>query len=240
MNKWNLTIQEQRVNEKQKEQFIKQFPILNGIIQSITLVLNVLLFGSILFLVFFILIPKGSWINTVNGESMYPTLKNNQILYTDMSEIGYGDIITAYIPQSVVGGTEHMVMVKRVIGMPGDTVEIKESGVFINDRLIREPYLTELAKDTTYNEHQINRISLGADEYFLMGDNRSVSEDSRSFGAIKRENILYKQSPTMTNNFYSKLIFAVLTFLLGICIYAAFDKIVTSVVYSMLIKKLYK
>jgi signal peptidase I len=77
--------------------------------------------------------------------------------------------------------------VKRVVGLPGDTLEIKAGDVFINDKKLSEPYL---AKDKSVDTMGPIRISEG--EYFVMGDNRTVSLDSRRFGYIPKSGILGK------------------------------------------------
>lgn len=74
--------------------------------------------------------------------------------------------------------------VKRVVGLPGETVLVASGFVSIDGRWLQEPY----AARQRVRERVLQR-ALGADEYFLMGDNRSHSEDSRDFGPIKRADI---------------------------------------------------
>lgn len=73
-------------------------------------------------------------------------------------------------------------MIKRVIGMPGETVEIKNDKIYINGKVIKDKY--GFGKTSDYQE-----IKLDKDEYFLLGDNRLVSKDSRDIGPVKEENI---------------------------------------------------
>ncbi len=77
-------------------------------------------------------------------------------------------------------------LIKRLIGMPGETVEIRDSLVYINGELLDEPYINEPCtrncEDKTWE--------LGPDEYFAMGDNRNRSRDSRSFGPVNHSHLI--------------------------------------------------
>lgn len=113
----------------------------------------------------------------VNGTSMVPTLDGGEIMI--LNKLGYidrYDIVVLDIEE------EEEELIKRIIGLPGETVEIKNNEVYINDELLGEEY----GYGVTYN---IDKITLKDDEYFVLGDNRIVSKDSRVFGAIKKENI---------------------------------------------------
>jgi len=78
---------------------------------------------------------------------------------------------------------------KRVIGLPGETVLIKDGYVYINGEILDESLYTEMG--TTYIPGKVSEEwILGDNEYFLMGDNRKHSKDSRYFGVVKTENIM--------------------------------------------------
>lgn len=113
----------------------------------------------------------------VNGPSMYPTLKGGEImLLNKLGKIDRFDIVVLKIEK------EEDNLIKRVIGLPGETVEIKDDQIFINDKLLEDKY----AYGATYN---IDKITLKDDEYFVLGDNRKISLDSRLFGSIKAKEI---------------------------------------------------
>ncbi len=109
------------------------------------------------------------------GSSMEPNLKEGQILLID--EISYrfrdpsrGDIVVLHPPRDTRD------YIKRIVGLPGEKITITEDGkVLINDRVLAETYLDRTNQDT---EGELE-LTLGEDEYFVLGDNRKVSNDSR-------------------------------------------------------------
>ena len=113
----------------------------------------------------------------VDGDSMYNTLNDNDIvLLSKVSSIDRFDII-------VLKETDNnATIIKRVIGMPGDKVKIRNNKIYINNKIIEDEYAYGETSD--YDE-----ITLGDDEYFVLGDNRLISKDSRYFGAIKKSDI---------------------------------------------------
>lgn len=117
---------------------------------------------------------------TVDGHSMDDTLSNGErLLINPSAEPGFGDIVVFDY-----GGTY---LIKRVIGMPGDTVTVAKGSLYVNNIKYEEPYLnpdnTEIYGDSSF------MATVNEDEYFLMGDNRDNSRDSRSFGCVKRDDI---------------------------------------------------
>ena len=78
--------------------------------------------------------------------------------------------------------------VKRIIGLPGDRVEIKSGVVYINSKELPEPYLSPAIS----RRHNIDSLYLSKDQYFVLGDNRAASNDSRDWGPVPKENIVGK------------------------------------------------
>lgn len=94
-----------------------------------------------------------------------------------------GDIVVFNSPEA---DSDDPSLIKRVIGLPGELVEIRDREVYINGVKLDEPYIKE---PCTYSCRD-RQWQLGDDEYFVMGDNRNVSNDSRKFGAIKHSAII--------------------------------------------------
>lgn len=114
----------------------------------------------------------------VDGNSMHPTLEGDEImLLNKLGHIDRFDIVVAKIEEKDNN------FIKRVIALPGETIEIKDNKIYINGEILDEDF----GYGITYN---IDAITLGSDEYFLLGDNRIISLDSRSFGPISKKEIL--------------------------------------------------
>ena len=119
----------------------------------------------------------------VYGQSMEPNLYEQQRLIIDKVSYrfyppGRNDIVVIAMPDM-----EEM-LVKRVIGLPGETVEVRNGIVYVNNEPLPEPFPHDL------DYQSMPPTILGPLNYFVMGDNRDNSNDSRSFGPVQRENIL--------------------------------------------------
>ena len=131
--------------------------------------------------------------NTVKGTSMVPTLYHRDEIFVEkISRLFAGglkryDIVTADTDRKASDG-EEMIIIKRVIGLPGERVRIENGHVYINDRQLEEPYLPESVRTYPHNPDYAN-VLLGEDEYYLLGDNRENSQDSRDIGAVSRGDI---------------------------------------------------
>ncbi len=116
----------------------------------------------------------------VDGASMDKTLENGQILLLyKLGNVKRYDIVI--LDEEI----EDEIIIKRIIGMPNDTVEIKNGVLYINDEEIEEEYAYGQTGD-------YDKITLKDDEYFILGDNRPISKDSRYFGPVKEDEIIGK------------------------------------------------
>ena len=125
----------------------------------------------------------------VSGASMEETFENGEYLIIDQlsyrfEEPQHGDVVVFKYPKD-----PSKYFIKRIIGKPGDTVHINGSTVTIIDQsgtemVLTEPYVAHMNGDNTM------QVTLNQDEYFVMGDNRNASSDSRAWGAISRDEII--------------------------------------------------
>ena len=129
---------------------------------------------------------------SVIGDSMNPGLKNGDItlvnrLVYDVRKPRRGDII-AFKPN---GNESSHYYMKRVIGLPGETIECKEGIIFIDGEMLEEDYKTTAIEELGLLEEP---ITLKSDEFFVLGDDRQSSEDSRmaNIGNVKRSEIAGK------------------------------------------------
>ncbi len=125
----------------------------------------------------------------IDGPSMQPNFHAGEFLI--VSRVSYllgaperGDVVVFNAPGN---SDDDPPLIKRLIGMPGDTVEMRDRQVYVNGAQISEPYVLQeecasLCRDDVWQ--------LGADEYFFMGDNRNNSRDSRRFGPVRRDQIV--------------------------------------------------
>lgn len=130
----------------------------------------------------------------VKGRSMLPTLENRDFLFVwrlscRLRGPKRQDVVICHYPGRYWKGLKLVPInfVKRVVGLPGDTVEISEGRLLINGRPLHEPYLDP--KRTRFFRDRAPVI-LGQDEYFLLGDNRDNSNDSRAVGPIRKSAIM--------------------------------------------------
>lgn len=126
----------------------------------------------------------------VNGTSMVPTLEDGDQLIADKITYRFRDPERFDIIIFPYQYAENTYFIKRVIGLPGETVRIDEQGnIYINGEILSESYGYEQME---YAGLAAEEIHLGEDEYFVLGDNRNVSEDSRypDVGNIKRSDII--------------------------------------------------
>jgi signal peptidase I len=120
----------------------------------------------------------------ISSAAMSPTLEAGDLIMTDAwryrdREPVAGDVVVLTLDDSIN-------FVKRVVGLPGDRLEIRAGTVYRNGAPLEEPYLHEPPRNQPF-ERDVGPLTLGADEYFVLGDFRDNSQDSRTFGPVRRE-----------------------------------------------------
>ncbi|MBU0978311.1 signal peptidase I [Patescibacteria group bacterium] len=170
-----------------------------------------LVIGLSIFLVVYLFFMQP---HQVNGQSMVPNLDDGDYLLTD--KVSYrvgdpkrGDIVVFEAPQAANCPTgTGCDFIKRVIGVPGEEVEVRAHGVFINGQKLNETYLpdTLTTEAGAYTNGKV--VKLQEDEYMVFGDNRSYSSDSRAWGPISKSEIIGKAffrywPPTNMGRIYS-------------------------------------
>jgi len=129
----------------------------------------------------------------VRGSSMYPTFEDGEYILTD--KISYrlgsparGDVVIFRAPRN-----EEYDYIKRVIGLPGDLVEIENNHILVNNQLLPEDYLpTDFVTQPGSFLGRETAVKVPQKQYFVLGDNRDHSSDSREWGFVPRENIVGK------------------------------------------------
>ncbi len=122
----------------------------------------------------------------IDGPSMQPGLTTNE--YVMVNKVVYlfhaperGDVIVFHYPHDTTQD-----YIKRIVGLPGDTIETDNTRLWVNGTLLKEPYIS-----TPFNQ-QATKWKVPAGQYFVVGDNRPVSDDSRSWGFVPRDYIVGK------------------------------------------------
>jgi signal peptidase I len=124
----------------------------------------------------------------VEGTSMTPLISDQERIFINkfvyrFGPIERGDVVVFWYPLD-----RSKSFIKRVVGLPEDTVEIREGRVYLNNKMLEEPYIPAESED--FGTYPATRIPKG--EYFVMGDHRTSSNDSRIFGPVPRKFIYGK------------------------------------------------
>lgn len=123
----------------------------------------------------------------VEGQSMLPTFEGNEYLIVNRFEYMFGDpqrgdIVIFHYPENVERD-----FIKRVIGIPGDLIQMQNGQVFVNGEPLTEPYVLDLCNNSNCRDRE---WLVGENEYFVLGDNRNASQDSTRFGPVDRSYIV--------------------------------------------------
>ena len=142
----------------------------------------------VIIILLLILVKKFVFTNVmVHGPSMLDTLHDKDIMVLNI----LGPKLNGYKRfDIVVIKTTDTKIIKRIIGLPGEEVEYKNNKLYINGKQIKDKYGTYPTGDT-------KKVKLGKDEYYVLGDNRTNSTDSRVLGPIKKKDIMGKTSLTI-------------------------------------------
>jgi signal peptidase I len=124
----------------------------------------------------------------VEGTSMMPRLEDQDRLFINkfvyhFADIHRGDVVVFHYPRD-----PRKSYIKRIIAVPGDKLLIDDGRTYINGKLLLEPYVPRKFHDSRSQDEMV----IQAGEYFVMGDHRSISSDSRDFGAVSRDLIYGK------------------------------------------------
>lgn len=150
--------------------------VLKNIIPYVVIVIAVVLFRI------FIATPI-----QVVGSSMYPTLKSDEILILNKvskNKLKRFDIVVIKYNSETI--------IKRIIGLPGEKIEYIDNVLYVNGEIVDEPF--EHGDTNDFSLSEISSESVPEDSYFVVGDNRGISMDSRIIGFIDKKDILGKAS----------------------------------------------
>jgi len=157
-------------------------PIVKGIIDFVMDILETIVFIGSLFIVVYLFVLQP---NQVKGASMEPSFHTGEYILTSKATYRFrspqrGDVVVFKSPKN-----PDIEYIKRIIGLPGDKIMIKNSEVYVNDKLLQENYIAD--KTNVWEGGYIKNgepVTIPADEIFVMGDNRPRSSDSREFGPV--------------------------------------------------------
>ena len=149
------------------------------IIDSLKLIIVVII---ILFLMLYVVS-----VTQVVGSSMYPTLKDGEVLILNKFQYRFFDIKKGDIVSLDYEDTKYLI--KRIIGLPGETVKIVDNKLYINDKIYEEEYLSDDLQYDDFSLTDLGYSKIPENMYLVLGDNRENSLDSREIGLIKKEDI---------------------------------------------------
>jgi signal peptidase I len=127
------------------------------------------------------------------GVSMEPTLENGQYVLVDkisphFSDYKRGDVVVLEPPAGYDENGSNVPFIKRVVGVGGDTVEVKDGAVYVNGAKLNEPYVYAGEETDPLTSQSVWQVPAGY--LFVMGDHRDESEDSRLFGPISESTVI--------------------------------------------------
>lgn len=159
--------------------FEKRYRLIREIVETIVLTL-----------LMFLIIRFAVQNFNVDGTSMEPNLHDKELILVDKWTYMFrtperGDVIVFIAPPH-----PDMDYVKRVIGLPGDVITIRNTVVIVDGVTLTEPYVAPLNQGNLFAYKHITNLVVPPNDYFVLGDNRAVSSDSRDWGFVPRANII--------------------------------------------------
>ncbi len=151
----------------------------DGVVSTFKEIFQTALISLAIFLFVYIFLVQP---HRVKGESMAPNFEDGEVLLTEKVSYRFGDPKRGDVVVFEAPVGRKVDFIKRIIGLPNDTININGGSVYVNGQKIDEGYISVNTQGEEVKQ-------LGPDEYFVMGDNRSASSDSRVFGAIKESAI---------------------------------------------------
>jgi signal peptidase I len=127
----------------------------------------------------------------VDGPSMEPGLRTGELVLVNQLAYRFGspkrgDVVVLHPPSDPSGRP----FIKRIIALPGDVVTITTTSIIVDGVTLHEPYIYPLGPDEIENTSVLDRQKIGPNEFFVLGDHRTNSTDSRVFGGVPRQNIV--------------------------------------------------
>ena len=195
-------LEEEEQQEAPKSLLVKVIDLVFDFLQSIAL-------GGAFFVVIYLFIMQP---HQVKGNSMYPTYHDKEYILTDKISYKFrlpqrGDVIILKSPKN-----PDIDFIKRIVGLPADTIKIADGNIYLNSKLLNESYLkvdTPIFPNGFMQEGVV--VTVPDNMVFVMGDNRPGSSDSREFGFIPYENIIgrvfFRYFPLDRSGFIQKPIY---------------------------------
>lgn len=172
---------------------------MNGLISSVGSffldIIETIVIALSIFLIIYLFVASP---HQVNGQSMVPNFQSGDYVLSDkvsyrLGEPKRGDVIVFHAPDAAgcPKGTG-CDFIKRVLGLPGETLTVHDNHIYVNDQPLEEPYIPADFQTLPGPATKDKSITLGANEYFVSGDNRPYSSDSRAWGPITKDEIVGK------------------------------------------------
>lgn len=131
-------------------------------------------------------------VTKVVGSSMFPTLQDEELLVLNKVKYRFQDVKRGDIISLKYADTKYLI--KRVVGLPGESVVIQDSCLYINNEKLEEAYISKDLKYKDFSLQDLGYSVIPQDKYLVLGDNRVNSLDSREIGLVSKEDIIGKVS----------------------------------------------